>query len=150
MPHHDPLPPIVTDVRPGETYRHRKGGVYDVLAIARVEATHEPVVVYRAQYGDRDVWTRPLAEFLDGRFVLIPATDALPAPGTPERTIALLRGDRDAAYARERRARDLLRAARIALARVQSAAGVPDKGDALRAVLAVAGEALAGGESTAE
>ena len=61
----------------GKHYQHKKsGGCYIVLAIARVEATLEPVVVYRAVdketwnilVATEHTWTRPLTEFLDGRF----------------------------------------------------------------------------------
>lgn len=42
-------------------YRHFKGGEYEVLHIARHSETEEPLVVYRALYGDGDVWVRPLS-----------------------------------------------------------------------------------------
>ena len=40
-------------------WRHFKGGEYDVIAIAKHSETEEDMVVYRARYGDRDVWVRP-------------------------------------------------------------------------------------------
>ncbi|MBQ7655575.1 MAG: DUF1653 domain-containing protein [Clostridia bacterium] len=40
-------------------YRHFKGNEYEVLAIARHSETTEPMVVYRALYGDGGVWVRP-------------------------------------------------------------------------------------------
>ena len=40
-------------------YRHYKGGKYEVIAIARHSETLEDMVVYRALYGDGDVWVRP-------------------------------------------------------------------------------------------
>ena len=40
-------------------WRHFKGGEYDVIAIAKHSETEEAMVVYRARYGDRDVWVRP-------------------------------------------------------------------------------------------
>lgn len=40
-------------------YRHFKGNEYEVLYIAKNSETLEPMVVYRALYGDRDVWVRP-------------------------------------------------------------------------------------------
>ena len=40
-------------------YRHFKGNEYEVLYIAKNSETLEPTVVYRALYGDRDVWVRP-------------------------------------------------------------------------------------------
>ena len=46
------------NVRPGR-YRHFKGNEYEVLFTARHSETMEEMVVYRALYGDRDVWVRP-------------------------------------------------------------------------------------------
>ena len=40
-------------------YRHFKGNYYEVLSIARHSETTEPMVVYRALYGDGGVWVRP-------------------------------------------------------------------------------------------
>lgn len=49
-------------LHPGQFWRHHKGGVYEiVVADARVEATGEPVVVYRGETG---TWTRPVLEFM--------------------------------------------------------------------------------------
>lgn len=50
----DTLPPL----RPGR-YRHFKGGVYELLGVARHSETLEPMVVYRALYGDGGLWVRP-------------------------------------------------------------------------------------------
>lgn len=48
------------EIRPGR-YRHFKGNEYRVLATARHSETLEPMVVYRALYGDGGVWVRPAA-----------------------------------------------------------------------------------------
>lgn len=40
-------------------WRHFKGNNYEVLYNARHSETLEPMVVYRALYGDRGVWVRP-------------------------------------------------------------------------------------------
>ena len=40
-------------------YRHYKGNEYEVLFIARHSETLEPMVVYRALYGEGGVWVRP-------------------------------------------------------------------------------------------
>ncbi|MBQ6374133.1 MAG: DUF1653 domain-containing protein [Clostridia bacterium] len=48
----------VADIPPGR-YRHFKGGLYEVLAVARHSETEEPMVVYRALYGEGGVWVRP-------------------------------------------------------------------------------------------
>lgn len=45
-------------IRPGR-YRHFKGGEYEVLYTATHSETLEPMVVYRALYGERGVWVRP-------------------------------------------------------------------------------------------
>ena len=50
-------------ITPG-LYRHFKGNNYRVLSIARHSETVQPMVVYRALYGDRGVWVRP-AEMWD-------------------------------------------------------------------------------------
>ena len=41
-------------------YRHFKGNEYEVLFIAKHSETLEPMVVYRALYGDGGLWVRPL------------------------------------------------------------------------------------------
>jgi hypothetical protein len=56
----------------GMKVRHVKsGGKYNVVCVAKVEATLDPVVVYRSLKDHDAVWTRPLAEFCDGRFVAV-------------------------------------------------------------------------------
>lgn len=40
-------------------YRHFKGNEYEVIGIARHSETEEPMVVYKALYGDGGLWTRP-------------------------------------------------------------------------------------------
>ncbi len=60
-------------VTPGH-YRHFKGKEYEVIAVARHSETLEEMVVYRALYGDCDVWVRPLSMWnetveADGRSV---------------------------------------------------------------------------------
>lgn len=53
--------------------RHLKtDGLYRIITTARVEADLTPVVVYQSEK-DGSVWTRPVAEFTDGRFE--PVTD---------------------------------------------------------------------------
>lgn len=42
-------------------YRHFKGNEYEVLYIASHSETLEPMVVYRALYGERGIWVRPAA-----------------------------------------------------------------------------------------
>mgnify|MGYP003377702319 FL=1 len=42
-------------------YRHFKGKEYEVLGLAKHSETLEKMVVYRALYGNRDIWVRPLS-----------------------------------------------------------------------------------------
>ena len=46
------------EIAPGR-YRHFKGNEYEVLAVARHSETLEPMVIYRALYGEGGVWVRP-------------------------------------------------------------------------------------------
>ena len=48
----------VREILPGH-YRHYKGNEYEVLYIAKHSETEEPMVVYRALYGEHLVWVRP-------------------------------------------------------------------------------------------
>ncbi len=59
-----PLPPLPAEPRPG-TYRHYKGNDYEVVGLARHSETLEPLVVYRARYGERGLWVRPAAMFTE-------------------------------------------------------------------------------------
>ena len=42
-------------------YRHFKGKEYEVLGIASHSETMEPLVIYRALYGEHGLWVRPLS-----------------------------------------------------------------------------------------
>lgn len=42
-------------------YRHFKGNLYEVLGTATHSETREPMVVYRALYGEYGLWVRPAA-----------------------------------------------------------------------------------------
>lgn len=42
-------------------YRHFKGGEYELLGIATHSETLEPMVVYRALYGQGGLWVRTAA-----------------------------------------------------------------------------------------
>lgn len=46
------------ELKPGK-YRHFKGGEYELISIAKHSETLEPMVVYRALYGEGGLWVRP-------------------------------------------------------------------------------------------
>ncbi len=46
------------EIKPGK-YRHFKGNYYEVIGIASHSETLEPMVVYRALYGEFGLWVRP-------------------------------------------------------------------------------------------
>jgi len=48
------------DIKPGR-YRHFKGKEYQVIGLATHSETLEPMVVYRALYGEGGFWVRPAA-----------------------------------------------------------------------------------------
>ncbi|MFP5383032.1 MAG: DUF1653 domain-containing protein [Gammaproteobacteria bacterium] len=51
---------------PAGRYRHYKGNTYEVIGMARHSETGEWLVVYRPEYGDREIWVRPAAMFIEG------------------------------------------------------------------------------------
>lgn len=42
-------------------YRHFKGNEYEVIALAHHSETLEEMVVYKALYGEQEVWVRPIS-----------------------------------------------------------------------------------------
>jgi len=88
-----------TTVTPGR-YRHFKGGLYEVLGLAKHSETLEELVVYRALYGEGGLWVRPLAMFrgsvtLDGRevprFTRLPDETETNANESPRKALSLPR-----------------------------------------------------------
>ncbi len=73
-------------IAPG-IYQHYKGPYYRVMDVARHSETEEELVIYRALYGEKGMWARPLSMFtetieLDGltkpRFAYVdPQTEVL-------------------------------------------------------------------------
>lgn len=60
-----PLSSLAKTIATDGLYEHYKGFRYKVLAVARHSETLEELVVYQALYGDRGIWVRPLAMFLE-------------------------------------------------------------------------------------
>ena len=50
-------------MKPGDVVRHFKGKRYEILFFAKDSETQETLVVYRALYGEGDVWVRPKEMF---------------------------------------------------------------------------------------
>jgi len=51
--------------KPDGLYRHHSGKVYQVLEVAKMEATGEVVIVYRERGSIDNVWVRPASEWWD-------------------------------------------------------------------------------------
>jgi hypothetical protein len=64
----------MSELVPGR-YRHYKGGLYEVVGVARHSETEEEFVVYRALYGEQRLWVRPRAMFLEK--VLVAGSEVL-------------------------------------------------------------------------
>jgi cyclomaltodextrinase / maltogenic alpha-amylase / neopullulanase len=54
----------IQKIKPGK-YRHYKGKEYEVIGIAKHSENLEDFVVYRALYGDGQLWIRPCEMFLE-------------------------------------------------------------------------------------
>ncbi len=54
----------IRTILPGR-YRHFKGNEYEVIGISQHSETEEPMVVYRALYGDGGLWCRPASMWLE-------------------------------------------------------------------------------------
>lgn len=52
------------EIRVGK-YRHFKGNEYEVIGVASHSETLEPMVVYRALYGQGGLWVRPASMWND-------------------------------------------------------------------------------------
>ena len=67
QPHRKTVPPFSNAARSLKLgiYKHFKGNRYEVLGIARHSETLEEMVIYRATYGSRATFVRPLKMFLE-------------------------------------------------------------------------------------
>lgn len=52
------------EIKKNHIYKHFKGDYYLVLDVAKSSETDEEYVIYRALYGDNELWIRPLDMFL--------------------------------------------------------------------------------------
>ena len=57
------LPPLPN--LPTGHYRHYKQLDYEVLSVVRHSETLEPLVLYKALYGEQGLWVRPFAMFTE-------------------------------------------------------------------------------------
>jgi hypothetical protein len=57
------LPPLPN--LPAGRYRHYKQLDYEVLGVVRHSETLEPLVLYKALYGEQGLWVRPFAMFIE-------------------------------------------------------------------------------------
>ena len=48
------------ELKPGK-YRHFKGNLYELIGVGSHSETLEPMVIYRALYGEGGLWVRPAA-----------------------------------------------------------------------------------------
>ena len=83
----DALPPLPPTAAPG-LYRHYKGNLYEVIDTVRHSETLEAMTLYRALYGERGLWVRPAAMFLETveiAGVLMPRFSRLADAEKPER-----------------------------------------------------------------
>ncbi len=46
-------------------YEHYSGKRYEVIGVGRHSETLEEMVIYRALYGEHDLWVRPLSMFIE-------------------------------------------------------------------------------------
>ena len=51
-------------IQPG-LWKHFKGNLYRVIGVALHSETGEEMVVYQAQYGERGLWVRPAAMWME-------------------------------------------------------------------------------------
>ena len=53
------------EVKINGIYKHFKGNYYIVIDVATDTETNEPMVIYRALYGNNELWVRPYKMFIE-------------------------------------------------------------------------------------
>lgn len=53
------------EVKINGIYKHFKGNYYIVIDIATDTETNKPMVIYRALYGNNELWVRPYKMFIE-------------------------------------------------------------------------------------
>lgn len=53
------------EIRPGQIWRHFKGGVYRVLDLAKHSETGEELVIYTEEFKWGTVWARPASMWME-------------------------------------------------------------------------------------
>jgi len=52
-------------LRPGAYRHYKRGDPYTVIDVVFHSETQEALVLYRAEYGERQLWVRPLDMFIE-------------------------------------------------------------------------------------
>jgi len=52
-------------MKPGDKYKHFKGTLYKILAIAKDSETQEEIVIYQDIKNPEKIWARPKSMFLE-------------------------------------------------------------------------------------
>lgn len=60
---------IHRNIKNGDYYRHFKGNWYQIICIAKDHENGKLIVVYRALYGDKEIYNRDISDFLSERDV---------------------------------------------------------------------------------
>lgn len=53
------------ELKIGGEYKHFKGNKYQVIGVAKDSDTLTDLVVYKALYGEGELWVRPVSNFLE-------------------------------------------------------------------------------------